>query len=645
MVLAQGAAAQVISPENSQSGVTPTPGESYSRRVAEFEGAQQKLLQGAETIVFSQDRGTADVIRSYPFLSRSMKDINGVANSTLARIASSAGKGTGVNILFVYKRGPLLPDPWCGADGCSLDVYVDDGTGYKKALGAPYTGSGVHVLRADGQVALFIEITRTSYRTGGQRELVLKGNSFEEKTRPFPPDCCGRRVSGPSPSAHDDPTSAKLAVGAQRTFGLNLLRGIVDHSPGKNVFISPLSVFLALQMAENGSAGATRTAMMKALALPDLEAGVLNASAAALQHLLKSPDAGALSIANALWADRHFTLAPGFVELCESVFGARAAALNFSDLKAAAEINDWVKTHTNGKIDRIVTRGDVANSAVILTNAVYFAANWRSPFPIPLTTDETFHKTGGATKTIAMMHQPLLTGAYRSGGNFEGAMLYCRQSSVFFYALLPLPGITPKAVLASLPTDRLTDGPADVDLDLKLPRFSLDFSASLSEYLKRMGMEVAFQPGADFGPMGSKQFFISDVIHKTRLEVDEKGTVAAAATAVRHGPSGAPSRQPRPKRTLVFDRPFVVLIGDSKTGALLFAGVIEDPPPAPPPATAPAEAPPPPPEPADLEGQTIEQVVAAMGQPLKKAKVGTKDIYWYKDWKVTFVNGKAKDVQ
>jgi serine protease inhibitor len=372
--------------------------------------------------------------------------------------------------------------------------------------------------------------------------------------------------------------SAKIAVGAQRTFGLNLLRDIVGRRPGENVFISPLSVFLALQMTENGSAGATRTAMMKVLALPDLEAGVLNASAAALQHLLKSPDAGALSIANALWADRHFTLAPGFVKLCESVFGARAASLNFADPKAAAEINDWVKTNTNGKIDSIVTPTVVAKAAVILTNAVYFAANWRSEFPITLTKDEAFHKTGGATKTIPMMHHNNLTSAYRSGGNFEGAMLYCKQSSVFFYALLPQPGVTPKDVLASLRAEHLTDGPVDFDLDLKLPRFSLDFSAMLGEYLKRMGMEVAFHlPEADFGPMGSKQFFISDVIHKTRLEVDERGTVAAAATATVHRVTGFPSRQQRPKKTLVFDRPFVVLIGDSQTGAVLFAGAIEDP--------------------------------------------------------------------
>jgi serpin B len=258
------------------------------------------------------------------------------------------------------------------------------------------------------------------------------------------------------------------------------------------------------------------------------------------------------------------------------VFGARAASLNFDDPKSAAEINDWVKTKTHGKIPTIVTPDAVAKAALILTNAVYFAASWQNEFSISATHDEPFHKTGGGSKTVPMMHR-LLGGAYRSGANFEGAMLSYKNSAMFFYALLPQPGKTPKDVLASLRPERLSDGLNEFDLDLKLPRFKLDFSTSLAEYLEKMGMDVAFHyPGADFLPMGSKKFFISDVIHKTRLEVDEKGTVAAAATAVAMG-AGSARRQEPPKKILVFNRPFVVLIGDSQTGAVLFAGVIEDP--------------------------------------------------------------------
>lgn len=366
----------------------------------------------------------------------------------------------------------------------------------------------------------------------------------------------------------------EIAVAAERTFGLHLLRELVDRRPAENVFISPLSVFLALHMAENGAAGATQAAMRKTLALPDRDAVALNTSTADLVDLLKTD---ALKIANALWADQHFTLAPDFVKLCKSAFGAQAASLNFADPKAAGEINDWVKANTNGKITNIVTPDAVSKAAVLLTNAVFFAAMWSAEFDPSATADAAFHKADGSSKTLPMMHQSRLTGAYRSGANFEGAILRYKESGMFFYALLPQPGHTPKDVLASLDPDHLTELPAEFDLDLKLPRFSLDFEASLVDDLKKMGMEIAFHyPGADFVPMGSKEFYISDVIHKTRLEVDEKGTVAAAATAVTMR-AGAVMRQQREKKVLVFDRPFVVLIGDSQSGAVLFAGVIENP--------------------------------------------------------------------
>lgn len=371
--------------------------------------------------------------------------------------------------------------------------------------------------------------------------------------------------------------TAKIAVASERAFGLHLLRELIDRNQAKNVFISPLSIFLALHMTENGAGGTTRTAMRKTLSLPAMDATALNASSAALQTLLQGTDPGALTIANALWADRHHPLAPAFVKQCESVFSAHAASLDFTDPKSTAEMNDWVKAKTNGKIADIVTYDTVRKAAVVLINAVYFAARWRSEFPVSQTNDEPFHKTGGGTKTVSMMQQTRLTGAYRSGPGFEGAMLYYKESSMFFYALLPQAGKTPKDVMESLDLEHLTGGDTPFDLNLKLPRFNLDFSASLVEDLKKMGMDVAFHyPKGDFRPMGSKEFYISDVLHKTRLEVDEKGTVAAAATAVVMR-AGAARPIQRPVKTLVFDRPFGVLIGESQTGAVLFAGVIEEP--------------------------------------------------------------------
>ena len=125
--------------------------------------------------------------------------VNGKVTDGAAAQVNTSPEQTGVNLPFVYKQGPLLPDTtyYCGHDGCALDVYVDDGTGYKQAVGAHYTGTDIHVSRAHGQVAFFIEVPPSAFSTGGynteeQLEWVLNGDSFKQKKRPFPPDCCGR---------------------------------------------------------------------------------------------------------------------------------------------------------------------------------------------------------------------------------------------------------------------------------------------------------------------------------------------------------------------------------------------------------------------------------------------------------------------
>jgi serpin B len=374
---------------------------------------------------------------------------------------------------------------------------------------------------------------------------------------------------GKDPVTDQTGETAKTAAAGLATFGLRLLRERSGRQPRENVFLSPLSIALALQMAESGAAGSTRSAMNKVLAVSDTGAAALNAS-------LRSHYPDQLHIANALWADRRFILAPDYVKLCNDLFGARAATLDFKDPRAAAEINDWVKQETQGKIADIVSAGAVANAAVILTNAVYFAAAWRKEFQPSQTQTGEFHPAGGGSKSLPMMQQQRVTGAYRSGNAFEGAVLPYKNPGIFLYGLLPRDGKSVADVLESLDAGSLTAGRSEYDLDLKLPRFNLDFSASLASDLQRMGMDAAFHyPPADFSRMGSGPFFISDVMHKTRLEVDEKGTVAAAATALTM--TATAMMQPRPVKTLVFDRPFVVLIGDSQSGALLFAGVIQNP--------------------------------------------------------------------
>jgi serpin B len=370
---------------------------------------------------------------------------------------------------------------------------------------------------------------------------------------------------------------AKIAAEAQNAFGLRLVAGLAMERRQGNVFVSPSSVFLALAMLENGAQDQTRAAMRRTLEVPaGVSEDAMQSSAAALAKALRSHDGVELLIANALWSDRSLPLAAAFVQRCRDLYEAEAITLDFRKPGAADAINHWVNEKTQQKIPSIVTPQIVSLSKAILTNAVYFKGQWRYPFPKQATQEGTFRLASGGTTKVAFMHQAVLHGAYRSGDGFEAAVLPYGRSGMALCAILPAPGRSPEEALAKVSIQKLIQGYEPFDLELRLPRFTLDFSASLKQPLGQMGMGIAFQDrGAEFAPLGSPLFYIGDVLHKTRLEVDEEGTVAAAATAVVMETSALARRVE--KKTLVFDRPFALLLCDTSTGAILFAGVVYEP--------------------------------------------------------------------
>ena len=383
------------------------------------------------------------------------------------------------------------------------------------------------------------------------------------------------QTTGPNLSMNQDNT--RSAASTVNNFGMKLLAEVAAQRRHENVFISPLSVFVALTMTETGAAGKTQAAMRHAMAVPDnLSDDALHESASALLKALALRKGVELSIANALWSDVRLPLSPEFIEKCKKLYAADATTLDFSQPKAAETINRWVSSKTQGKITNIVNPAVVKDSNAILTNAVYFKGRWEYQFSKTETKNESFHLADGREKKIAMMHNSFIEEGYRSGEGFEAAALPYENSGMALYAILPAPGTSPEQALAHVSVDKLRRTPEPNQLDLKLPKFTLDFDAALKDPLSRMGMEVAFTRQAEFAPLGSPLFFLTDVLHKTRLEVDEEGTVAAASTTV-IAKAMAIKPPPRKKHTLVFDRPFALLLCDDQTGAVLFSGVIYDP--------------------------------------------------------------------
>jgi len=391
-------------------------------------------------------------------------------------------------------------------------------------------------------------------------------------------------MNGQSPQSGPSPAAAQPAIAADAVnrFGLKLLAEMAGHGKAQDVFISPLSVFFALAMTESGAAGQTRADMRKALAVPGtVGEDALHESASALLKSLQAQTGVRLSIANALWSDARLPLAPSFVERSRNFYQAEATTLDLSSPGAADTINAWVKQKTEEKIPTIVSPDNLRGSPAVLTNAVYFKGGWEYKFDKGETKEGDFHLGAshgghqGKIKKVAFMHHGSISRGYRSGPGYEAAALPYASSDIVLYAILPARGKTPEEALAKISVPSLRSASPPVDLDLKMPKFALDFAAVLNSPLEKMGMASAFRGGADFLPMGSPKFYIGQVLHKTRLEVDEEGTVAAAATAVVMRATAA--MRPPEKKTLVFDRPFALLLCDTRTGAILFAGVIYEP--------------------------------------------------------------------
>jgi serine protease inhibitor len=365
---------------------------------------------------------------------------------------------------------------------------------------------------------------------------------------------------------------SKDASAAMNGMGLKMVAALSARRPRQNVFISPLSIFMALAMTESGAGGATRDAMRQALAVPPgLSDDQLRGSASALMRVLQAERGAELLIANGLWSDSSMPMSQDFVKRCNTFYQADVTSLDFQKPAAANEIEKWVKEKTHGKITGLISPDALLNARALLTNAVYFHGKWAHQFPKNETAPQSFHLATGGVKKVQMMHQDSLAGAYRKGDGFEAAALDYRESHIRLYAILPSHGSSPEQALAKISLDKLKAPAGHVELDLRMPRFTLDYKEELKDTLSGMGMDAAFQSGADFAPMGSPGFFIGGVVHKTRLEVDEEGTTAAAATGV-----AMLASVPRVK-SLVFDRPFALLLCDTQTNAVLFAGVVYEP--------------------------------------------------------------------
>ena len=392
--------------------------------------------------------------------------------------------------------------------------------------------------------------------------------------------------SHPAPSAEavdegGETTIAEVARG-NRAFALSLYRQLAAEEPG-NLFFSPLSIATAFGPVAAGAAGETRLAIARTLHFPVAGQGLHPALGGLSRALVRDGDGATLAIANALWVKTGFAIAPGFEQTARRDYGAEVAALDFArDPRGAANrINAWVNDRTRTRIPQLVDASAFDDmTRLVVTNAVYFLADWQSQFRASATVPKPFTLAGGATVQTPMMHQAA-SFRHHDGGTFTAIDLPYRDPRLMMTVLLPkaadgLPALeralTPETLDRTL---QALDQAEPVRVDLMLPKLELRTSYALGPTLQRLGMAIAFTNAADFSNITTdERLAIDSVVHKTFLRVDEKGTEAAAATAVEIVATSAPRP---PEVRFHADHPFLFMLRDRETGAILFLGRIVTP--------------------------------------------------------------------
>ena len=377
----------------------------------------------------------------------------------------------------------------------------------------------------------------------------------------------------PVPPPTAPPAPASVTAG-QTEFGIDLYRRL-GAEPG-NIFLSPASISMALGMVYAGAEGETAAEMARALRYP--RAGAHEGMADLLRSLPIEKEGRRLSIANALWVQQDFALKPAFLEQVLSHYGGGARPVDFvgAPAEAIATVNRWAEEQTAGRIKGILQRENINDrTRLVLTNAVYFKADWLLPFQASQTRPRPFKLPGGGTVSVPMMRQRTMLKLLETPA-FEAVEMPYKGEELSMLLFLPKETSSLKQFEQDLEgaalsgwIDRLRKSER-ADLELVVPKLELDTRTSLVPELQALGMRRAFTQQAELQGISDGRLYLSDVLHQTYLRVDEKGTEAAAVTA------GLAEIVSMP-RQFHADRLFFFVIRDNRSGTLLFIGRIENP--------------------------------------------------------------------
>ncbi|WP_338470728.1 serpin family protein [Niallia sp. XMNu-256] len=349
-------------------------------------------------------------------------------------------------------------------------------------------------------------------------------------------------------------------------------------NPDGNIFISPTSLFMALSMVYNGADGTTKDEIAKVLQVEEMEPNELNSANASFMNLLHNrSNQIQLHVANSIWLNENYHFQPEFARNNQDYYHAEIEEIDIYDSQSPKMINDWVKDQTNGKIEQLVDSPLDPDLVTILINAIYFKGDWKYKFDESQTEDRPFYLADGTIKNTPLMsvHEKL---AYMENEDFQAVSLpYGENQEMSMKIFLPKNGLEPfNSILTDENWQEWNSQFEVKEGTVLLPKFQLEYEASLKETLKKLGMTTAFTKGANFSKMIQEDdpLWISKVKQKTYIDVNERGTEAAAATSVE---IVTESFQMDGPFYMEVNRPFFFAIAENESDTILFMGSITNP--------------------------------------------------------------------
>ncbi|MBN1162541.1 serpin family protein [Patescibacteria group bacterium] len=370
-------------------------------------------------------------------------------------------------------------------------------------------------------------------------------------------------------------------INTENDFGFKLFKSLLNKNNKQNVVISPTSIKLAFSMALNGAEGNTKNEMVEVLEYAGLSIDEINNNNSNLMNLLQATDKDIeLHIANSIWTKRGYNFKHDFLNTNQTYYSAEVTSLDFASPEAISQINGWVSKNTKGKIPTIIN--NIPQEMIMyLINAVYFKGPWTIEFDENLTEKDIFYAQNEDVNVYMMRLKDDFK--YNSSEEYQVIELpYGKNETFSMQILLPREDTDIYEFIEDLDGKKLEiifSDMTEMEGTIEMPKYTTEYETSLNQVLMSLGMKDAFNTGtADFSKMidaGPENVYISQTKHKTYLEVNEKGTEAAAVTSIG---VGITSVNPVEKSFYMkVDRPFLVTIKENKTNTILFLGLITDP--------------------------------------------------------------------